>query len=476
LSLQDFNFCIQIIERFRFKEKKKKVSSFLRSIIVWRRTYFFVFQFDCDAESIPEGYPIHTHTQSILLLSIAMSDDDRILVVLQLGSTQVRCGLSGDDAPTRQLVTVINGRNAVSEGIIQDPADFEKIVRACVGDDTDCATETRGIIVCDPPTNTPESRKLMAAVLFDVFHFPAVRFFTRTALCALSACITTAVVVEMGDEHTYVMPVVGCVGVRNALQIGPIAGRQISQWLRKKVQEYNPTLIVEKKLGFNEIGGMKGQCPVSPSREAFAATNEVALAEEKAHFEEARKKTSENTTAPPAGSAAASTETGYVLCGSVKNEATDAAVHEVVLPPAGILTAAPEALFQPQLLLPLENKTSCRGSIAELIVDAIRAIDAESATPELIAEMYSHVVIAGRGCMFQGTGFADRLALELKPLAAAAHGVQDVTIVADPARACGAWIGASVFSSMRDTETNGFVTEAMWNTHGPMIFDTWCTE
>ncbi|CUF98713.1 actin-like protein, putative [Bodo saltans] len=404
-----------------------------------------------------------------------MSDgDDRILVVLQLGSTQVRCGLSGDDAPRRQLVHVINGRNPVKEGILQDPEDFVTIVRGCVGEDMDCATETRGIIVCDPPTNTPESRKMLAAVLFDVFHFPAVRFFSRTPLCALSACITTALVVEFGDEHTYVMPVVGCVGIRHALIVGPIAGRQITAWLMKKVQAYNPSLVLQDKLGFNNIGGIKHQCPVAPSKEAYTETYQDALAEEKAFFEESAKKSSEKSSTSSAAQPAEEGETGYVLLGSVKHQDTDTAVHEIKLPPAGILTAAPEALFQPQLLLPDDNKAA-RGSLAELIVDSIRAIDAETATPELIVELYSHVVIAGRGCMFPG-GFAERLTLELTPLAAAAHGVQDLTVIADPARSSGAWVGASVLSSMRDTEANGFVTNAMWETHGPSIFDSWSTE
>lgn len=395
-----------------------------------------------------------------------MSDDEPMLVVVQIGSTHVRCGLSGDDAPRRVLVHAIDGRNPVSEGVMPDPDDFVITITGCVGRDLDCATETRGIIVCDPPTNTQETRKVLAAVLFETFHFPAVLFYTRTPLCALSACRTTGLVIEFGDEHTYVMPVVECSGVRSALQIGPIAGRQISKWLVDKVAQYNPTLVVTaESLGLNEIGSIKRQCPVAPSRSAFEEMHSAALAAEKAAV--SGKKTADGaTSAPPAAGGSA----GFVILGTLKNGKTDEKVHEIVLPPSGILAAAPEPLFQPHLLdSEIHSNKKDSGSLAQLVVDAISAVD-----PQLHAAMYANVVIAGRGSMFPG--LADRLEAELRPLAAEIHATTEVSIVADDARSCAAWVGASILSSMRNTEQNGFVTQQLWNEYGPTIFDTWSTE
>lgn len=367
--------------------------------------------------------------------------DDKVLVVLQLGSVHVRSGLSGDDAPRKEFLNLMDPhtssqRNPVVNGVIDSADDFEVLVKAALGDGFDATVDSTGIFICDLPKHTAADRKRFAAVLFEKFCFPAVLFYSRPALCALSAGRTHAIVVEMGDATTCVVPVVNCVAVKNRMVFGPVAGAQLTEKLRGALRT---SCGLDGKLCQRDLRTLKSQCRTAATAEAF-----------------------DDATAAAKGTDAAEVFTLWqpTTCNGVT-------ASELRLPPT--LSSVPEALFRPALFHDATESTpedSSQKSLAAIIAEVISTLPGDQQE-----HMFANIVVSGRGSRFPD--LEKRLQYEVQLLAPKGTSVE---VVADDARSVGAWVGGSILSSMRTTAENNFVTLEHWKAYGPAIFDSWSTD
>jgi len=376
--------------------------------------------------------------------------DDKLLIVVKLGSQYVSGGISGNDAPTARSLNLIEAdettitdndtkgpkkyRNPVKDGVLTDPKDFELLIKAVVGNDFDAPKESSGILICDMPRHTTKERAMMCEVLFDVLEFPYVNFFYRPALAAMSAGQVHALVVELSDNGVVIAPVIETQMLKDKTIINnTLAGSRLTNdlLLPAIAKANNGTKVVEK-FSNNDKCGLKRWCKVAPTAAAYDAIAKDPKANE------------------------ASKET-WVLNPFVKDE-TGKQWQEFVYPTEADLASVPEALFRPSLL-PGEKSTT--PSLTDLVVEALENSDIALA---------GMIVLTGRGCMFPG--FKERFEHEVSTKLAAKSLPATVAVIEDEARAQGAWVGGSLLTSMRSIQDNNFVSKDTWTQYGSALFES----
>lgn len=371
--------------------------------------------------------------------------DEKLLIVVKLGSMNIYGGISGNDAPTAVSLNLIEEdeatvskdgpkkyRNPFASGVLEQPKDFELLIRSVVGNDFDPKKEASGILICDMPRHTAKERAMMCEVLFDVMEFPAVNFYYRPPLAAMACGRVTCLVVEMSDNGVVVAPVVDAQMLRDkTIMNNKLAGKRLTdQLLVPAIAAANGgTKVVEKFTNTDRIL-LKRFCKVAPSAAAYEALSKDPAA-----------------TKP-------STET-FVLHRFVKDDAGKE-WKEPLYPSEAALSKVPEALFNPALLGDKDEP-----GLAEVIVKALTESDVALA---------GAIVLAGRGSLFPG--LAQRLERDVSALLSAMGHAVTVDIVADDTRAQGAWIGGSILTSMRSVEDNNFVTKATWSQYGAALFES----
>jgi actin-related protein len=125
---------------------------------------------------------------------------------------------------------------------------------------------------------------------------------------------------------------------------------------------------------------------------------------------------------------------------------------------AEALSDAPEIMFRPQLV-GLEAP-----GVHEMVREAIDACDVD-----LRGQLFSSVVLAGRNTKL--AGFDQRLRGELAALLSErpTTGGGTARVVAPPERQCTAWIGGSISASLTSTP---WLSRAQYNEHGPTAAHT----
>lgn len=119
--------------------------------------------------------------------------------------------------------------------------------------------EEHYMVLTEPPMNTPENREKMAEIMFETFGVPGL-FIGVQAVLALYAGVyastgenkeikgnqLTGTVVDSGDGVTHVIPIVHGYPISNNIKHIPIAGRDITNFVRQALKDRREKIPTEE--------------------------------------------------------------------------------------------------------------------------------------------------------------------------------------------------------------------------------------
>jgi actin beta/gamma 1 len=213
-------------------------------------------------------------------------------VVIDNGSSTVKAGFSGEDAPRVEFRNVVGrGRHAgvfksatqapvwlgeeawqkrgmlllkppVEDGIVTNWDDMEKIWMDTFYTQLDVSPEDQPVLLTEAPHNPPANRERTAELMFETFSTPALSIELAAVLSLASTARKTGVVVDAGEGLTHTVPVYEGRAVRQAATQLNIGGRHLTDHLSKLLSRYQFNTPSERLI-LREI--KERVCSVAPS-------------------------------------------------------------------------------------------------------------------------------------------------------------------------------------------------------------------
>lgn len=197
-----------------------------------------------------------------------MDDEDGLSVVMDSGSTTIKAGIAGEEAPKLIFPSMVGypqelahlelktgetwkgqyhvGAEAqqkreslllkcpFEKGIVTDWDVIEKLwTHAFTQLLMSPAEEYGGVLLADAPNNPKDGRERMTHMMFERFQLPNFYIASQPLLAMYAAGRTTGVVVDCGHHLTHVVPLVEGYPLPYATQQFNVAGRDLTSWLAK---------------------------------------------------------------------------------------------------------------------------------------------------------------------------------------------------------------------------------------------------
>lgn len=364
---------------------------------------------------------------------------DKPAIIIDPGALHVRVGFVGEEGPRVTFPTVIGrpkvpgimvgseqrdylvGTQAtqmsesfklsypIRHGGVEDWEDMEKILDHVFANELQVSPEGQNIIVLQPPLTPSSQRDALTRLLFDTFNVPGV-FLANGSVCStLAAGRFTGLVVDIGAQELFVVPVFdGYALPHTTLRIN-LAGEAVTDYLTTLLNERQDPIT--ETMGREIMRDLKEKkCRVALDFQRELDTLDLDGVAEPYDL--------------PDGNV-------FYIC----NE----------------LLRAPEVLFTPSLL----GKEF--GGIHEQVYQSIARCDVA-----LQPDLWRNIVLAGGGSLLPG--LPNRLEKELKALVPDMAG--EIRVIALPERHAGAWIGASIMGSIAGFE-HSWATRSEYNDYGP---------
>lgn len=348
-------------------------------------------------------------------------------VIIDNGSGMVKAGFAGDEAPAAVFPSVVGTPKTGSamlgvsqkEHYIGDEAIAKKgvlnikypIAHGKVEDWDDMSkvwhhtfytalrvepSEIVGALLTEAPLQPKANREKMASIMFEQFSVPAFYVAIQAVMSLYSAGRTTGLVVDSGDGVSHTVPVYEGFSLPHAILRMDIAGRVLTDYIRKLIQEH---------VGIAMTSSSELEV-VRDIKETLCFTCETA-----AQYDE------------------------------FKNNSTTSSEHDksYTLPDKQVITVkgavrfmGPELLFKPEL-----NGLTC-DSLNGLTVKSINAADMD-----VRKELTKNLILSGGSTMFEG--LPARLKADITDALPAGS---DVRVVAEASRKYSVWKGASTLCSL----------------------------
>jgi len=377
-----------------------------------------------------------------------MADEELKTVIIDNGSGMVKAGFAGEDAP-RAVFPAIVGRpkNAsamqgashksfyvgdeatkkrgvlnlsypISHGIVSDWEDMEKIWNHTFYNELHVAPEeSAGILVTEAPLQPKQNRERMAEILFGTFNAPNVYVAIQAVMSLYSAGRTTGLVVDSGDGVTHTVPVFEGFSIPHAIHRIDIAGRVLTDYMRKLLQEAGENFTSSSELEI--VKDIKEKlCYVALDWEANYNTADTSSAN----------------------------DASYTLPDK-----------RVITVPGTVRMKCPELLFQPTL-----NGKEC------LSMHALTWKSTQDSDIDVRKTLLKNVILSGGSTMYEN--LPDRLKQELLNLAPSGA---EVRIVASADRKFAVWKGASTLASLSSFNAS-WVSKEEFEEHGGAILHRKC--
>ncbi|KAI5476330.1 actin-related protein Arp4p [Pseudohyphozyma bogoriensis] len=405
--------------------------------------------------------------------------DEVSALVLDIGSNTTRAGYAGEDCPKTVFPTTfasipspdspthIHGNSVhlyrpsaihsspITDGLITDWDAISRVLEHAFKDRLRLPTlEDYPLLVTEPSWNTKENREKMIEEVFEKWDAPAYYAVDRAVMTAFASGKGSAMVLDVGDELTSVVPIYDGFVLRKAVQKQPAAGALLSDVLLSTLKSTAPTTPI------NPHYLVKSKEPVDASAPA------------KAVLRTERQPNSEDPACPTTPSYHKSQEKRVMH----EFKETVCEVYNVQWDDAGTAArpsrpfefpdgynayygtmrmSVPEILFNPSRFLPKEFSTlplpsslstipshpySSLQPINRLFSNSLVQID-----PDLHATLMANVVVTGGTTLMPG--FVDRLNVEL---GAMAGGMKlKIHAPSSPAeRMYSSWLGGSILASL----------------------------
>ncbi|CAI7778707.1 unnamed protein product [Closterium sp. NIES-53] len=358
------------------------------------------------------------------------------VLVCDNGSSQMKAGFSGEEAPRAVFPTIIGrgteeyyvGDEAVSKretltlkypvenGIVTNWDDMEKIWDYTFTNGIRVnPSEHPAVLMTEAPLNPAANREAMTRILFETFNVQAMYVALDAVLSLYAAGHTTGIVLNSGAGVTHAVPVIEGNALPHAILRLDLAGRDLTTYLVSMLSERGHafTTSAERQI----VRDIKEKL-------AFVALdfqNEMA------------------------------------------SQSTSDLEQSYELPDGQAITVGserfrcPEALFNPSLA----GKEG--PGIHEMCCNSIMKCDVD-----IRQDLYSNIVLSGGTTMFPG--IADRMTKEITQLAPSD---MKVKVLAIPERKYDAWIGGSILAS-RSTFSKMWITKQEYDDIGASVVQLKC--
>jgi len=364
-------------------------------------------------------------------------------IIIDNGSGFIKAGLSGDYVP-RSIFSSIIGcpRNAgvfevkdyyigdkaqsqrdvlklkypIEGGVVTNWDNMEKIWHYTFYNELYVVPEEHPVLLTEGAMNPKANREKMTQMMFETFKVPAMYLENPAVLSLYASGCVTGIVLEIGDGVCQAVPVYEGYALSHAIIRSDIAGRDLTQYLRRSLTKYLDYFSTSAEL--ETVRDIKEKlCYVALD---FDAELEKAF-----------------------------------LSSEI--------VKKYELPDGQVITVGnerfrcAECLFQPELCY--EDYPG----VHEMLFNSIM-----KCKKDIQNDLYSNIVLSGGSTMFEG--MPERLQKEMTALAPP---TQKVRIVAPPERKYSAWIGGSILACL-STFQQMCVSKEEYDEKGPAIVHRKC--
>ncbi|GAA5901109.1 hypothetical protein JCM6882_006120 [Rhodosporidiobolus microsporus] len=403
-------------------------------------------------------------------------------VVLDIGSSSIRAGYAGEDAPKCVFPspyvsissstadcppTFVHGNgihlyrpNAtvnsfITDGIVSDWDAAERAIEHAFTERMRLKSlEEYPFLSTEASWNTKENKEKMCELAFEKWQAPAYYAVDKAVMSAFAAGKGSALIVDIGDELATVTPIYDGFVLRKAIQKQPSGGALLSELLLSSLREVQPPItptphyLVKTKEAVEPNQPARAALrderlpnpsdPSAPTTPSYHRLQELRLAHE-------LKESVCEVLSPSWGDASAQGKPTRPF------EFPDGYNTYLGVP----RLAVPEVLFYPQKFLPKEIASrplpvspssipstpyDSLQSITHMIRNSLVQID-----PDLQATLLSNVVVTGGTTLI--TGFVDRLQAELSAFAPGMK-VKIHAAATAPERTHSSWLGGSILASL----------------------------
>ncbi|KWU45051.1 actin-like ATPase domain-containing protein, partial [Rhodotorula sp. JG-1b] len=163
-------------------------------------------------------------------------------VVLDIGSSFIKAGFSGEPAPREcrrmtgtdadgELWGLEKSEPTEEEWLVREYR-LRRVIRSIWFENLLIDPRTRKIIVVENPLLSTRIKEMIARVLFDNLQVPSLSFASAPVLALMAAGRLSGLVVDVGHLETTVTPVFHSRPLFPSLTTSPIAGRRLNRRLR----------------------------------------------------------------------------------------------------------------------------------------------------------------------------------------------------------------------------------------------------
>jgi actin-related protein len=381
-----------------------------------------------------------------------------ISVVIDTGSESVRAGFTGEDKPKVRILNVVerletkNGQgekekkknslyigrvdlednvgvskkefrvtNPVVNGVVQDWDDLERVWRHCFHK-IYAGEKNESVILTELPGNSKRVREEFTEIFFESFEVGKFYLGLQPVFGLYATGRTTGVVVDLGHQVSYAVPVYEGYALPHLIKNIGIGGETLNLHFRTLLEKNNGILIENKTI----LEKLKHEsCYVAEDFDLELGQSTVS---QKYELPDGKK-----------------IEIGYerILC--------------------------PEALFQPMLIARTTTNSSEANSSFEGIHITTRQLVKECIAEQIkSSDLYENISLIGGCSEFKGIG--RRMEKEMEQVIPKG---KKCNVVAPKGRRYAAWIGASLLGAM-DSFDKLFLLKQEYDDNGPSVIHTKC--
>ena len=182
-------------------------------------------------------------------------------IVIDNGSSSIKCGFSGEEAPKSIFSNIISRStdkvgdesledniSPIEHGIITNFDLMEKIWEHTFSRELKVPQEERNILTSDSPLSPKINREKMTQIMFEKFNVQGLFICIRPILSMYCVGKTSALVLESGDDVTQIVPINEGYYFPYSITKSNLGGKLVTNFLMDKIKENNKDDML-----FNEI-------------------------------------------------------------------------------------------------------------------------------------------------------------------------------------------------------------------------------